>query len=40
MLILEELEQAECRVEFVDHPMSQDPHDQLSVTNSRSCCRV
>ncbi len=29
MLILEELEQAGCCVEFVDHPMSEDPHGQL-----------
>ena len=29
MLFLEELEQAGCQVEFVDRPMSQDPHDQL-----------
>src|SRR5947209_4512504 len=29
MLLLEELEQGGCRVEFVDRPMSQDPHDQL-----------
>jgi site-specific DNA recombinase len=29
MLLLEELERAGCRVEFVDRPMSQDPHDQL-----------
>src|SRR5256885_11580844 len=30
MLLLEELERAGCRVEFVDRPMSQDPHDQRS----------
>jgi len=29
MLLLEELERAGCGVEFVDRPMSQDPHDQL-----------
>ncbi len=29
MLLLEELERAGCRVEFVDRPMNQDPHDQL-----------
>ena len=29
MLLLEEFEQAGCRVEFLDRPMSQDPHDQL-----------
>jgi site-specific DNA recombinase len=30
MLLLEELEQRGCRVEFLDRPMSQDdPHDQL-----------
>lgn len=29
MLLLEELERAGCRIEFVDRPMSQDPHDQL-----------
>jgi site-specific DNA recombinase len=29
VLLIEELAQHGCRVEFVDHPMSQDPHDQL-----------
>src|SRR5712691_12968921 len=29
MLLLEELECGGCQVEFVDHPMSQNPHDQL-----------
>ncbi|MFQ5796660.1 MAG: recombinase family protein [Candidatus Bipolaricaulia bacterium] len=29
VLLIEELEQHGCRVEFIDHPMSQDPHDQL-----------
>jgi site-specific DNA recombinase len=29
VLLLEELEQHGCRVEFLDRPMSQDPHDQL-----------
>jgi site-specific DNA recombinase len=29
MLLIEELEQAGCQVEFIDRPMSQDPHDQL-----------
>ena len=29
VLLVEELEQAGCRVEFVEHPMSDDPHDQL-----------
>jgi len=29
MLLLEEFEQHGCQVEFVDRPMSQDPHDQL-----------
>ncbi len=29
MLLLEELERGGCRVEFVERPMSQDPHDQL-----------
>src|SRR5260221_2113872 len=29
MLLLEELERGGCQVEFVDHPMSQNPHDQL-----------
>jgi site-specific DNA recombinase len=29
MLLLEELERGGCRVEFLDRPMSQDPHDQL-----------
>ena len=29
VLLLEELEKYGCRVEFLDRPMSQDPHDQL-----------
>jgi site-specific DNA recombinase len=29
MLLVEEFEQGGCQVEFVDRPMSQDPHDQL-----------
>jgi site-specific DNA recombinase len=29
MLLLEEFERAGCHVEFLDRPMSQDPHDQL-----------
>jgi site-specific DNA recombinase len=29
MVLLEELESHGCRVEFLDRPMSQDPHDQL-----------
>ena len=29
MVLLEELEQAGCPVEFLDRPMSRDPHDQL-----------
>ncbi len=29
MLLVEEFKQGGCQVEFVDHPMSQDPHDQL-----------
>jgi site-specific DNA recombinase len=29
MLLLEELQKHGCRVEFLDRPMSQDPHDQL-----------
>lgn len=29
VLLLEELEQHGCRVQFLDRPMSQDPHDQL-----------
>ncbi len=29
MLILEEFERCGCQVEFVDHPMTQDPNDQL-----------
>jgi site-specific DNA recombinase len=28
-ILIEELEQHGCRVEFLDRPMSQDPHDQL-----------
>jgi len=29
MVLLEELERAGCAVEFLERPMSQDPHDQL-----------
>src|SRR6185503_9852180 len=29
VLLLEELQQQGCRVEFLERPMSQDPHDQL-----------
>jgi site-specific DNA recombinase len=29
MLLIEELEKGGCLVEFVERPMSQDPHDQL-----------
>ena len=29
MLLIEELEKSGCQVEFVERPMSQDPHDQL-----------
>ena len=29
VLLIEELQQHGCRVEFIDRPMSQDPHDQL-----------
>ncbi len=29
MLLLEELQRGGCQIEFVDRPMSQDPHDQL-----------
>lgn len=29
MVLLEELERFGCQVEFLEHPMSQDPHDQL-----------
>ena len=29
VLLLDELDRHGCRVEFLDHPMSQDPHDQL-----------
>lgn len=29
MLLLEEFERGGCQLEFVDHPMSQNPHDQL-----------
>ena len=29
VLLLEELQRGGCRVEFLEHPMSQDPHDQL-----------
>jgi len=29
VLLMEELQQHNCKVEFLDRPMSQDPHDQL-----------
>jgi len=29
MVLLEELERAGCQVEFLERPMSHDPHDQL-----------
>jgi site-specific DNA recombinase len=29
VLLIEELERSGCLVEFLEHPMSQDPHDQL-----------
>src|SRR5689334_24984408 len=29
MVLIEELEQHGCQVQFLDRPMSQDPHDQL-----------
>ncbi len=29
VLLIEELQQHNCQVEFLEHPMSQDPHDQL-----------
>jgi site-specific DNA recombinase len=29
VLLLEELQSSGCQVDFLDHPMSQDPHDQL-----------
>ena len=29
MVLVEEWERSGCKVEFLDHPMSQDPHDQL-----------
>jgi site-specific DNA recombinase len=29
VLLIEEFEQAGCQVDFVERPMSQDPHDQL-----------
>ena len=29
MVLLEELERFGCQVEFLDRPLSQDPHDQL-----------
>src|SRR6266567_1665806 len=29
VVLMEELERGGCHVEFVEHPMSQDPHDQL-----------
>ncbi len=40
MLLIEELEQGGCLVEFVERPMSQDPHDQLLNRNTKQevCC--
>lgn len=29
MVLMDELSRGGCRVEFIDHPMNQDPHDQL-----------
>lgn len=29
VLLIEELERVGCQIEFLDHPMSHDPHDQL-----------
>jgi site-specific DNA recombinase len=29
MLLVEELQRGACQIEFLDRPMSQDPHDQL-----------
>jgi site-specific DNA recombinase len=34
MLLVEEFERAGCQVEFVDRPMSHDPHDQLRHADS------
>lgn len=34
VLLIEELGQGGCQVEFVEHPMSQDPHDQLAARRS------
>ena len=40
MLLIEEFERGGCQVEFVDRPMSHDPHDQLLLPHSRSRLRV
>ncbi|WP_244422452.1 recombinase family protein [Ktedonobacter racemifer] len=40
MLLIEEFERGGCQVEFVDRPMSHDPHDQLLLPHSWSCVRV
>jgi len=40
VLLLEELQRGGCRVEFLEHPLSQDPHDQVLRLDSRSGGRV
>jgi site-specific DNA recombinase len=37
MVLLEEFERGGCRVEFLEWPMSQDPHDQLTRCASFGC---
>jgi site-specific DNA recombinase len=40
MLLIEEMEKGGCLVEFVERPMSQDPHDQLLAHDPRSRRRI
>jgi site-specific DNA recombinase len=35
MVLLEEMERWGCEVEFLDHPMGRDPHDQLRLADPR-----
>ena len=35
MVLLEEMERFGCEVEFLDHPMGRDPHDQLRLADPR-----
>ena len=36
ILLIEEWERTGCQVEFLDRPMSQDPHDQLNPDSKKS----